>query len=115
MHIFIHFIMKPFCANLSIHVQNLQFWWKSINWKYHDVRNQLGLTRVTVVVEVLYSLRPPQTLQITKFLKTSQLLHIYTKISVKHGPGSVWERTFVQSFCDVITYTIDTLWHNNLR
>lgn len=91
MHIFMHFIMKRLCADLSIHVQNPQLWWKSINWKY--VRNQLGLTRVTVVVEVLYSLRPPQKLQITKFLKMSQLLHIYTKIGVKHGPGSVWERT----------------------
>lgn len=39
-----HFVMKHF-AN---------------SWKCHDVRNQLGLTRVTVVVEVLYSLRPPQ-------------------------------------------------------
>lgn len=115
MHLFMHFTIKWFLCQFVNSYKNLQFWRKSINWKCQDVRNQLGLTRVTVVVEVLYSLRPPQTLQITKFLKMSQLLHIYTKVSVKHGPGSVWERTlFVQSYCVVITFTIGTLCQNYL-
>lgn len=33
-------------------------------WKIHDVRNQSGLTSLSVVVDVLYCLRPPQTPQI---------------------------------------------------
>lgn len=39
--------------------QNLLFWRTSVHWKCHKVMNQLSLTRITVV-EVIFSLRPPQ-------------------------------------------------------
>lgn len=58
MHIFVHVHTLHHNGTILTREQNLLFWRKSINWKCH-VRNQLGLTRKTVV-EVIYSLRPPQ-------------------------------------------------------
>lgn len=64
MHYFIHVHeLYNETASVPIHqfmYKSCQRWWKSIDRKSHDVRNQLNLTGLTVVVEVLYSLRPPQ-------------------------------------------------------